>query len=79
MVLRELRHICKMLKTFLTLNTQKAVSYASIFRQSEFEHSKYTFEVADTELMSRWFNDYEQEAGRATVQKNWFFRHTIMF
>ncbi|MBT7811444.1 MAG: glycine--tRNA ligase subunit alpha [Deltaproteobacteria bacterium] len=44
------------------------VSYASIFRQPEFEHSKYTFEVADTELMIRWFNDYEQEAGRALVE-----------
>ena len=45
------------------------VSYASIFRQPEFEHSKYTFEVADTELMFRWFNDYEQEAGRALAEK----------
>ena len=47
----------------------KGISYASIFRQPEFEHSKYTFEVADTELMSRWFNDYEQEAGRALAEK----------
>jgi len=47
------------------LEYTKGVSYASIFLQPEFEHSKYTFEVADTELMIRWFNDYEQEAGRA--------------
>ena len=47
------------------LEYTQGVSYASIFRQPEFEHSKYTFEVADTELMIRWFNDYEQEAGRA--------------
>ncbi len=47
------------------LEYTQGVSYASIFRQPEFEHSKYTFEVADTDLMTRWFNDYEQEAGRA--------------
>ena len=50
------------------LEYTQGVSYASIFRQPEFEHSKYTFEVADTELMIRWFNDYEQEAGRALVE-----------
>ena len=50
------------------LEYTKGVSYASIFRQPEFEHSKYTFEVADTELMIRWFNDYEQEAGRALAE-----------
>jgi len=50
------------------LEYMKGVSYASIFRQPEFEHSKYTFEVADTELMIRWFNDYEQEAGRALAE-----------
>ena len=51
------------------LEYTKGVSYSSIFRQPEFEHSKYTFEVADTELMFRWFNDYEQEAGRALAEK----------
>ena len=50
------------------LEYTKGVSYASIFRQPEFEHSKYTFEVADTELMIRWFNDYEREAGRALAE-----------
>ena len=51
------------------LEYTNGVSHASIFRQPEFEHSKYTFEVADTELMFRWFNDYEQEAGRALAEK----------
>ena len=51
------------------LEYTNGVSYASIFRQPEFEHSKYTFEVANTELMFRWFNDYEQEAGRALAEK----------
>ena len=55
-------------KDVFDLEYAKGVSYASIFRQPEFEHSKYTFEVADTELMIRWFNDYEQEAGRALAE-----------
>jgi len=50
------------------LEYTKGVSYSSIFRQPEFEHSKYTFEVADTELMIRWFNDFEQEGGRALAE-----------
>ena len=50
------------------LEYTKGVSYTSIFRQPEYEHSKYTFEVANTELMIRWFNDYEQEAGRALAE-----------
>ena len=50
------------------LEYTKGVSYRSIFRQPEYEHSKYTFEVANTELMIRWFNDYEQEAGRALAE-----------
>jgi len=41
------------------------VSYGAVFQQPEFEHSKYTFEVADTDQLVRWFNDYETEAGRA--------------
>jgi len=57
------------------LEYMQGVSYASIFRQPEFEHSKYTFEVADTELMIRWFNDYEQEAGRALAENLVFPAH----
>ncbi len=41
------------------------VSYDAIFRQPEFEHSRYTFEVANIEQMFRWFNEYEAEAKRA--------------
>ena len=51
------------------LEYTKGVSYASIFQQPEFEHSKYTFEVADTELFFRHFNDYEKEANRALEQR----------
>ena len=51
------------------LEYTKGVSYASIFQQAEYEHSKYTFEVADTNLIDRWFNDFEQEAVRAINEK----------
>jgi glycyl-tRNA synthetase alpha chain len=51
------------------LEYSNGVSYSAIFRQPEFEHSKYTFEVADTELLFRHFNDYEKEANRALEQR----------
>ena len=54
------------------LEYTKGVSYSSIFRQAEYEHSKYTFEVADTKLIHRWFNDFEQEAVRA-IKENLVF------
>jgi len=51
------------------LQYSKGVSYASIFRQAEFEHSRYTFEVADSILINRWFDDFEREAIRALKEK----------
>ena len=54
------------------LEYTKGVSYSSIFRQAEYEHSKYTFEVADTKLIHRWFNDFDQEAVRA-IKENLVF------
>ena len=51
------------------LEYTKGISYSAIFRQPEFEHSKYTFEVADTDLLFQHFNDYEQEAKRALEQR----------
>ena len=51
------------------LEYTKGVSYSAIFRQPEFEHSKYTFEVADTEMLFQHFNDYEKEANRALEQR----------
>jgi glycyl-tRNA synthetase alpha chain len=47
------------------LEFTKGVSYAAIFQQPEFEHSKYTFEIANTEQMFAWFTQYEAEANRA--------------
>ena len=51
------------------LEYTNGVSYAAIFSQPEFEHSKYTFEVADTDLLFQHFNDYEKEAKRALEQR----------
>ncbi|MDQ0205548.1 glycine--tRNA ligase subunit alpha [Alkalicoccobacillus murimartini] len=40
-------------------------TYGDIFSQAEYEHSKYTFEVSDTNMLFTLFSTYEKEAGRA--------------
>ena len=40
-------------------------TYGDVFLQAEKEHSKYNFEVADTEMLKRHFADAEAEFGRA--------------
>lgn len=40
------------------------IKYGDIFKKAEFEHSTYSFENADTELLRKLFNDYEGEANR---------------
>jgi len=45
------------------------VTYGDVFRQQEYEHSKYTFEVSDTAMLFRHFAEYENEANRALEQK----------
>ena len=40
-------------------------TYGDVFLQAEKEHSKYNFEVADTEMLKRHFADAEAECGRA--------------
>ena len=40
-------------------------TYGDVFLQAEKEHSKYNFEVADTEMLKRHFTDAEAECGRA--------------
>jgi len=39
-------------------------TYGDIFNKAEFEHSLYSFEEADLELLIKLFNDYESEAQR---------------
>jgi glycyl-tRNA synthetase alpha chain len=41
------------------------IKYGDVFKQTEYEHSKYTFEVSDKEWLFRLFDDYEREAKRA--------------
>lgn len=40
-------------------------TYGDIFLQPEFEHSTYTFEVSDSDMLFNLFNTYEKEATRA--------------
>lgn len=39
----------------------KGVTYADVFKRNEIEYSKYNFELADTDMLIRHFNDHEQE------------------
>ena len=47
------------------LEYSDGVSYSAIFHQPEEEHSRYTFEVANTQQLFQWFEDYQAEAERA--------------
>lgn len=40
------------------------VKYGDVFKQPEFEHSKYTFEMSDVDLLFHLFDSYEKEALR---------------
>lgn len=42
----------------------RGYSYADIFKQQEYEYSKYSFEVADAKMLLELFNIYEKEAAR---------------
>jgi glycyl-tRNA synthetase alpha chain len=41
------------------------VTYGDVFHQPEYEHSKYSFEISDADLLFRLFDAYENEAKRA--------------
>ncbi len=45
------------------------VSYGDVLLQSEIEHCRYYFEVADVPALAQVFNIYEAEAERALAQK----------
>ena len=40
-------------------------TYGDVFLQNEFEQSKYSFEIADSNMLFKLFSMYEQEAARA--------------
>ncbi|MGF7046108.1 glycyl-tRNA synthetase alpha chain [Paenibacillus sp. DS2015] len=41
------------------------ITYGDVFHQAEYEHSKYSFEVSDVQMLLTLFNMYEEEARRA--------------
>ncbi len=47
------------------LEWSDGLTYGDVHHQSEVEWSKYNFELADTKLLYRFFDDYEKEAKRA--------------
>jgi glycyl-tRNA synthetase alpha chain len=51
------------------LEWTEGFTYHDIFHQPEFEHSKYTFEVSDTEMLFNLFSIYEKEAARIMEQQ----------
>jgi glycyl-tRNA synthetase alpha chain len=46
------------------LKWNDVVTYREIFHRGEYDNSKYSFEVADSDLLFAHFNDYEKEATR---------------
>lgn len=46
----------------------EGVTYGDVFHQAEYEHSKYTFEVSDSNMLFSLFSTYEAEAKRCMEQ-----------
>lgn len=44
------------------------IAYGDVYRRAEYEHSKYSFEEADVEMLFNLFNIYEREAARIIDQ-----------
>jgi len=44
-------------------------TYGDVFKQAEYEHSKYTFEVSDAKMLFSLFSMYEEEARRAMAER----------
>ena len=45
-------------------NDKGVVTYGDVHKRSEFEYSRYNFEVADTTMLFRWFEDASRECKR---------------
>ncbi len=50
-------------------NQHGITTYGDVHKQSEFEFSKYSFEVADTDMLFKHFSDYENECNRCLEEK----------
>lgn len=46
------------------LNWGNGVKYGDIFKEPEYEHSKYSFELSNQKMLLNNFNEYEEEAKR---------------
>ncbi len=46
------------------LTWTRGISYGEVFKRAEWEHSSYSFERSDRELLFQLFDLYEREAGR---------------
>jgi len=44
------------------------IRYGDVFKRAEYEHSKYSFELSDAEMLFGLFNTYEREAKRILEQ-----------
>ncbi|WP_289142288.1 glycine--tRNA ligase subunit alpha [uncultured Brevibacillus sp.] len=44
-------------------------TYGDVFRQPEYEHSKYTFELSDVDMLFSLYNTYEAEAKRLMKER----------
>jgi len=51
--------------TVYDLEWGNGVLYGDIFKEPEFEHSTYSFDTSDADMLLRHFNEYEAEAKRA--------------
>ena len=63
--LERLAMYLQQVENIFDLEYTKGVSYGAIFKQPEYEHSKYTFEIADTGKLFDWFNEFEIESRKA--------------
>ena len=50
-------------------NSHGVTTYGDIHKQSEYEFSKYNFEIADTDMLFKHFDDYAMECKRALDEK----------
>jgi glycyl-tRNA synthetase alpha chain len=42
----------------------EGVTYGDVYHQNEVEQSRFNFEIADTQMLLRWFDDCEQQSKR---------------
>jgi glycyl-tRNA synthetase alpha chain len=47
----------------------QTVTYGDVYRENEREFSTYSFEIADTDMLSKHFREYEAEAGRCLATR----------